>query len=318
MGVPRCSSGVESSGEGGTDHGTGGSGRSGGHRTPCPGGHNDAYSTERFSVIYASAPKCGRPGRPVMDCLSSRTVDSVAHLPPRTSHLNRPRLPRPRHRPPRRPPRRPGRRPRRLPRPGHPTARQRLGPRDLLPGRLRPGRPAGRRLGGRGLRDRRLGWRGVQRRGLADRRRSGGSTSTTAISTWWKGSWRGRSRGAFRCGAAALPSRRDPDLPRRRRARRQPVLRGALPRPAAYPRNSAPRHRPDWRGTAHATLAYAKANHAPAGRLTEVAGALAVAALQPATRCSRRAASGSPTRSGCWSGRACWASTACSRGRRAT
>jgi predicted nucleotidyltransferase len=58
------------------------------------------------------------------------------------------------------------------------------------------------------------------------------------------------------------------------------VLCGDLPRPAAYPaklRTSACAH---WHGTAHATLAYAKANHAPAGRLTEVAGALATAALQ--------------------------------------
>ncbi|MET7972258.1 nucleotidyltransferase domain-containing protein [Streptomyces mirabilis] len=58
------------------------------------------------------------------------------------------------------------------------------------------------------------------------------------------------------------------------------VLRGDLPRPAAYPaklRTSASAH---WHGTAHATLAYAKANHAPAGRLTEVVGALATAALQ--------------------------------------
>ncbi|MFF0228087.1 nucleotidyltransferase domain-containing protein [Streptomyces sp. NPDC004629] len=60
------------------------------------------------------------------------------------------------------------------------------------------------------------------------------------------------------------------------------VLRGELPRPAAYPpklRRTAPEH---WRGTARATLAYAKANHAPHGRLTEVAGALAVAAAQTA------------------------------------
>ncbi|MEU0813531.1 nucleotidyltransferase domain-containing protein [Streptomyces mirabilis] len=58
------------------------------------------------------------------------------------------------------------------------------------------------------------------------------------------------------------------------------VLRGDLPRPAVYParlRISASAH---WHGTARATLAYAKANHAPAGRLTEVAGALATAALQ--------------------------------------
>ncbi|MEU6066479.1 nucleotidyltransferase domain-containing protein [Streptomyces sp. NPDC047082] len=58
------------------------------------------------------------------------------------------------------------------------------------------------------------------------------------------------------------------------------VLHGDLPRPADYPealRRSAPDR---WYGTARATLAYAKANHAPHGRLTEVAGALATAAAQ--------------------------------------
>ncbi|MEV5984210.1 nucleotidyltransferase domain-containing protein [Streptomyces sp. NPDC052051] len=56
------------------------------------------------------------------------------------------------------------------------------------------------------------------------------------------------------------------------------VLRGTLPRPRTYPeklRASAPER---WYGTARATLAYAKAQHAPQGRLTEVAGALATAA----------------------------------------
>ncbi|MFE0510400.1 nucleotidyltransferase domain-containing protein [Streptomyces sp. NPDC058964] len=60
------------------------------------------------------------------------------------------------------------------------------------------------------------------------------------------------------------------------------VLRGELPRPAAYPdalRRTAPER---WHGTAAATLAYAKANHAPHGRLTEAAGALATAAAQTA------------------------------------
>ncbi|GGJ26124.1 nucleotidyltransferase domain-containing protein [Streptomyces brasiliensis] len=60
------------------------------------------------------------------------------------------------------------------------------------------------------------------------------------------------------------------------------VLRGELPRPAGYPvelRRSAPDR---WLGTARATLAYAKAHHAPHGRLTEVAGAVAVAAAQTA------------------------------------
>ncbi|MEV6837320.1 nucleotidyltransferase domain-containing protein [Streptomyces sp. NPDC051133] len=58
------------------------------------------------------------------------------------------------------------------------------------------------------------------------------------------------------------------------------VLRGALPRPAAYPaklRRAAAEH---WHGTARATLSYAKAHHAPHGRLTETAGALATAAVQ--------------------------------------
>ncbi|MER7496185.1 nucleotidyltransferase domain-containing protein [Streptomyces pharetrae] len=57
-------------------------------------------------------------------------------------------------------------------------------------------------------------------------------------------------------------------------------LRGSPPRPERYPdrlrRSAADR----WHGTAHATLAYARANHAPAGRRTELAGALAVAATQ--------------------------------------
>ncbi|MFB7505209.1 nucleotidyltransferase domain-containing protein [Streptomyces broussonetiae] len=59
------------------------------------------------------------------------------------------------------------------------------------------------------------------------------------------------------------------------------VLRGTLPRPAGYPaklRAAAER----WYGTARATLAYAKSNHAPHGRLTETAGAVATAAAQAA------------------------------------
>jgi len=58
------------------------------------------------------------------------------------------------------------------------------------------------------------------------------------------------------------------------------VLRGELPRPAVYPEKLRVSAAARWRGTAHATLAYAKANHAPAGRLTEVAGAVATAAMQ--------------------------------------
>ncbi|WP_079161556.1 nucleotidyltransferase domain-containing protein [Streptomyces fodineus] len=60
------------------------------------------------------------------------------------------------------------------------------------------------------------------------------------------------------------------------------VLHGELPRPAPYPaklRLAAAGH---WHGTARATLAYAKANHAPHGRLTETAGAIATAAAQAA------------------------------------
>ncbi|MEV5638909.1 nucleotidyltransferase domain-containing protein [Streptomyces flaveolus] len=59
------------------------------------------------------------------------------------------------------------------------------------------------------------------------------------------------------------------------------VLRGELPRPA-YPealRVTAPEH---WYGAATAGLAYAKAGHAPKGALTQVAGAIALAATQTA------------------------------------
>jgi hypothetical protein len=58
------------------------------------------------------------------------------------------------------------------------------------------------------------------------------------------------------------------------------VLRGELPRPSSYPEKLRVCAARRWRGTAHVTLAYAKANHAPAGRLTEVAGAIATAAVQ--------------------------------------
>ncbi|MFC7893919.1 nucleotidyltransferase domain-containing protein [Streptomyces sp. NPDC057381] len=59
------------------------------------------------------------------------------------------------------------------------------------------------------------------------------------------------------------------------------VLRGELPRPA-YPealRATAPDR---WHGAAAATLAYAKAGHAPKGALTQVAGAIALATTQTA------------------------------------
>ncbi|MFI7411609.1 nucleotidyltransferase domain-containing protein [Streptomyces sp. NPDC049627] len=58
------------------------------------------------------------------------------------------------------------------------------------------------------------------------------------------------------------------------------VLRGELPRPAGYPEKLRGAAGERWYGTARATLAYAKANHAPAGRLTELAGAIATAAMQ--------------------------------------
>ncbi|MET9680700.1 nucleotidyltransferase domain-containing protein [Streptomyces coeruleorubidus] len=60
------------------------------------------------------------------------------------------------------------------------------------------------------------------------------------------------------------------------------VLRGELPRPTAYPqalRETAPPH---WHGMAAATLAYAKAGHAPKGAVTQAAGAIALAATQTA------------------------------------
>lgn len=60
------------------------------------------------------------------------------------------------------------------------------------------------------------------------------------------------------------------------------VLRGELPCPDAYPpalRESAPAH---WHGMAAATLAYAKAGHAPKNAVTQVAGAIALAATQTA------------------------------------
>lgn len=60
------------------------------------------------------------------------------------------------------------------------------------------------------------------------------------------------------------------------------VLRGSLPRPDAYPpalRESAPAH---WHGMAAATLAHAKAGHAPKNAVTQVAGAIALAAAQTA------------------------------------
>jgi predicted nucleotidyltransferase len=58
------------------------------------------------------------------------------------------------------------------------------------------------------------------------------------------------------------------------------VLRGELPRPAAYPGKLRRTACERWYGTARATLGYAAAHHAPHDRRTEAAGALAVAAAQ--------------------------------------
>lgn len=60
------------------------------------------------------------------------------------------------------------------------------------------------------------------------------------------------------------------------------VLRGELPRPDGYPEKLRRTASERWHGTARATLAYAKSAHAPAGRVTELAGALATAAAQTA------------------------------------
>ncbi|WP_370530511.1 hypothetical protein [Streptomyces sp. WP-1] len=68
--------------------------------------------------------------------------------------------------------------------------------------------------------------------------------------------------------------------------------RSPSPRPAGYPeplRRTAAGH---WGGTARATLGYAKANHAPWGRLTETAGALPLRLPRRPTRSSRLAARG--------------------------
>ncbi|MBC2905816.1 nucleotidyltransferase domain-containing protein [Streptomyces cupreus] len=58
------------------------------------------------------------------------------------------------------------------------------------------------------------------------------------------------------------------------------VLRGQLPRPTVYPEKLRHTASDRWYGTARATLAYAEANHAEAGRRTELAGAIATAAAQ--------------------------------------
>ncbi|MBB4920167.1 nucleotidyltransferase domain-containing protein [Streptosporangium saharense] len=59
------------------------------------------------------------------------------------------------------------------------------------------------------------------------------------------------------------------------------VLRGSLPRPE-YPRALREAAPPVWRGRATMTLRYAEASYAPRGQVTEVAGALATAAMNTA------------------------------------
>ncbi|MDR8412831.1 nucleotidyltransferase domain-containing protein [Nonomuraea sp. 3-1Str] len=59
------------------------------------------------------------------------------------------------------------------------------------------------------------------------------------------------------------------------------VLRGTLPRPD-HPRALREAAPPVWRGRAAMTLRYAEAAYAPRGQVTEVAGALATAAMQEA------------------------------------
>ncbi|KKD03563.1 nucleotidyltransferase domain-containing protein [Streptomyces sp. WM6386] len=60
------------------------------------------------------------------------------------------------------------------------------------------------------------------------------------------------------------------------------VLRGELPKPVSYPDKLRASASERWHGTARATLAYAKSAHAPSGRVTELAGAIATAAMQAA------------------------------------
>lgn len=60
------------------------------------------------------------------------------------------------------------------------------------------------------------------------------------------------------------------------------VLRGTLPCPAGYPPRLRLAAADRWHGSACATLDYARNNHARYGRLTETAGAIAMAAAQAA------------------------------------
>ncbi len=80
------------------------------------------------------------------------------------------------------------------------------------------------------------------------------------------------------------------------------VLRGTLPRPA-YPealRRTAPAH---WHGMAAATLAYAKAGHAPRAPSPRSRAPSPSPRRRRRTRCWRRAESGSPTRRASSNGR---------------
>ncbi|MEU6772861.1 nucleotidyltransferase domain-containing protein [Streptomyces sp. NPDC046759] len=60
------------------------------------------------------------------------------------------------------------------------------------------------------------------------------------------------------------------------------ALEGTLPRPAGYPAKLRVTAAARWHGTARATLDHARNYHAPHGRLTETAGAIATAAAQAA------------------------------------
>ena len=82
------------------------------------------------------------------------------------------------------------------------------------------------------------------------------------------------------------------------------VLHGELPTPD-YPvalRERAPRV---WWGRAERTFDYARANHAPYGRLAQCAGSSPRQRLMRRTRCWPRGASGSPTRRHCCPAQGC-------------
>jgi hypothetical protein len=91
------------------------------------------------------------------------------------------------------------------------------------------------------------------------------------------------------------------------------VVRGTLPRPAGYPQKLRVSAAERWSGTARATLSYAKANHAPKSRLTDVAGALATAAARTAHAVLAARGEWVTNEKRFWSGRGCGASTGSSR-----